>query len=113
MSLRLPALLVFAAVLPLAAAAEQRGTEVARTVHVPRDAAIAALSLHAGELRDLCAPGETLRRTARGWVCSGRRRAVEADPFLLASAAPERDPADGAAAAPSHPDLGRELPPHR
>lgn len=57
-----------AAWLPHAAAAQP--SQVAMRVHVPHDAAIASVNAHAGEARDLCAPGEQLRREGAGWVCS-------------------------------------------
>jgi len=60
------------ALLPLGAAAQSQ--HVAMTVFVPRDAAIASVTAHAGEALDLCAPGEELRRDVRGWVCEARVR---------------------------------------
>lgn len=70
--LRLVPVLAAIGLLPLSAAAQSQ--LVAMTTHVPRDAAIAAVTAHAGETRDLCAPGEELRRDARGWVCEARVR---------------------------------------
>jgi hypothetical protein len=69
------AALLLAAWLPAAAAAQP--SQVAMRVHVPHDAAIASVNAHAGEARDLCAPGEQLRRESGGWVCS-RRHALAA-----------------------------------
>jgi hypothetical protein len=78
--------------LPGAAAAESR--QLAMTTHVPRGASVAAVNSHAGEAGDLCAPGEELRRDARGWLCASRARiAVEPgletyQTFEMASASP-------------------------
>lgn len=67
------ALVLAAALAALAPAAGAQEKRVAMAVHVPRDAAIASLTAHAGEARDLCGPDEELRRDARGWICSARR----------------------------------------
>jgi hypothetical protein len=54
--------------------------QLAMRVHVPQDAAIASLTAHAGETRDLCGPGEQLRREGDGWLCSSRRALAAVGP---------------------------------
>lgn len=85
------ALAVLAVAAPTAAAQSER---VAMRTHPPASAPDAAVSAHAGEMRDLCAPGERLRREGSGWVCeaSGVRLAAAGpatyQTFQLASGTP-------------------------
>lgn len=73
-----PIAALLAALLPRPAAADP--PQLAMRVQVPQDAAIASLTTHAGETRDLCGPGEQLRREGSAWVCTRPRALAAASP---------------------------------
>jgi hypothetical protein len=83
-----------AALASLASPAAAQSEQLAMRLHLPGDAPIADVVVHAGESGDLCGAGEQLLREGSGWVCEPRAtRLAPAEPqayqtFEMGSASP-------------------------